>query len=75
MPLRVRTPEQIFREEKKDIFFIEFKAVEPLDLEFNEESLFDENEDPPGRGEIIAWLEEKLPHCKTEPLGPSENSG
>lgn len=66
MPLLVRTPEQILREEKRDLYYIEFSV-------FGETG--NDSEDPPGRSELLAWLEKHIPQCQVEPLGPSEKSG
>lgn len=63
--LLVRTPDYIFREEKRDVFYIEFmrgrEARRP-------DSLYE-------RKMLIRWLRKHLPHCRIEPLAPSENSG
>lgn len=63
--LLVRTPDDIFREEKRDVFYIEFmrgrEARHP-------DSLYE-------RKMLIRWLRKHLPHCRIEPLAPSENSG
>ena len=66
MPLLVRTPEQIMREEpNKDLFYIEFNDLEQVS---------DPN-DPPGRIELIEWFSTYLPNIKIEFLAPSEKSG
>ncbi|MBX9900326.1 MAG: hypothetical protein K2Y28_06030 [Burkholderiaceae bacterium] len=68
MPELIRTPEQIFREEEKDIYFIRF---------FEEARL--ENPKAAGRSraskEMLAWLRTALPHVRVEKMAPSENSG
>lgn len=66
MPRLIRTPEEILREEKRDLYYVEFSSVD---------GIFDERENPPGRAELIAWLEKHAPQCQIEPLGPSERSG
>ncbi len=60
MPQLIRTPEQIFREEGKDIYMIKFADDEP------------ESE---ARDEIIQWLTDQLPGIRFESLAPSEHSG
>lgn len=61
MPMLVRTPEDIFRAEKKDIY-----AIHNLEGESRHDS---------GMVLIAKWLKENLPQTKTELLAPSENSG
>lgn len=61
MPMLVRTPEDIFRAEKKDIH-----AIHNLEGTPSNES---------GMMLIAKWLKENLPETKTELLAPSENSG
>lgn len=61
MPMLVRTPEDIFRAEKKDIY-----AIHNLEGESRHDS---------GMVEIAKWLKDNLPDTPTELLAPSENSG
>ena len=65
MPYLMRTPEEIFRTEGKDIYVIRFKGEE-------DEMPADES---PARTEMMAWLHEHLPHTHVEPSAPSEYSG
>lgn len=70
MPLLIRTPEQIFREEEKDIYFIRF---------------FDINEDhkhhqkngtkSSANDDIRQWMKVHLPQVRIERMAPSEESG
>lgn len=70
MPQLIRTPEQIFREEGKDIYLIRFSTDE------DETDMFGAPpESLPGREEIQAWLKENTPGARIEPLAPSEKSG
>lgn len=61
MPQLIRTPEQVFREESKDIYLIHFRNRKGINS-------------PAGR-EIQAWLHTNLPHTRIELLAPSEDSG
>ena len=60
MPQLIRTPEEIFREEAKDIYFIRFKDEEPQSA---------------ASTEIETWITTNLPGTLIEPLAPSEHSG
>lgn len=62
MPMIVRTPEDIFRAEKKD-----FYAIHNLEG--------DDSPDSSGIVMIAQWIKDNLPATKTELLGPSESSG
>ncbi len=59
MPMLIRTPEQILREERKDLYVIHST----------------EGEKRPGLAMIREWIRENLPGTRTELLGPSEYSG
>ena len=61
MPMLVRSPEEIFRVEKKDVY-----AIHNLEGSSIQDS---------GMVLIAEWLKTNLPATKTELLGPSENSG
>lgn len=61
MPQLIRTPEQIFREEGRDIYLIRIKDEEGRDL--------------PAWQEIQDWISANLPNTHVEMLGPSEDSG
>lgn len=79
MPILARTPEQIMREEPKDLYFIEFASASgeifPLDpLRHIESGRHPRPDDPPGRAELLAWLAEHLPNMRIEPLAPYEDS-
>jgi hypothetical protein len=60
MPQLIRTPEEIFREEAKDIYLIRFKG---------------EKRKSAASKEIEAWITTNLPGTLIEPLAPSEHSG
>lgn len=66
MPMLVRTPEDIFREEKKDIYLIRNRDRKHK-RHFPDES--------PGIQMIRQWIKDNLPGTKVELLGPSEHSG
>ncbi|MFC0349244.1 hypothetical protein [Undibacterium danionis] len=70
MPLLIRTPDQIFREEAKDIYFIRF-------FDINKENGFGHgiDEQSPASSEFRQWLKTHLPHVKVERMAPSERSG
>jgi len=59
MPTLLRTPEEIFRTEKKDFHFIRFK-----------QRRFEE-----AQADLISWLDLHIPDTRYEKIGPSENSG
>lgn len=61
MPQLIRTPEEIFRAEAKDIYVIRFQDYE------NDKSIASK--------EIEAWISTNLPGTLVEPLAPSEYSG
>lgn len=60
MPQLIRTPEDIFRAEGKDIYMIQFQ---------------DQERESPARSQILRWLKKNLPHTHVESLAPSEHSG
>lgn len=61
MPMLVRTPEDILRIEKKDLYILS--------------SLENEGRDAPGLLMIQEWIRQNLPGTHMELLGPSEHSG
>ena len=61
MPQLIRTPEDIFRSEAKDIYFIAIKD--------------DKGQESPAWGEIQEWLKTNLPNSRVEMMAPSEQSG
>jgi hypothetical protein len=61
MPQIIRTPEQIFREEAKDIYFLRFHG--------------DKGRNSPAWQEMQDWLKENVPQSRVEMLAPSEHSG
>ena len=61
MPMLVRTPEDIFRAEKKDLYVIHSKE--------------EVERDAPGLLMIKEWVKANLPGTKMELLAPSEHSG
>jgi len=72
MPLLIRTPDDIFRQEPgKDLYFVEFYAI---DSQSGKARPF-EGRNPPGRQELMDWLAQTLPHVKVESLAPPEASG
>ena len=61
MPQLIRTPEEIFRTEAKDIYFIAIKD--------------DKGQGSPAWGEIKEWLRINVPNSRVEMMAPSEQSG
>ena len=61
MPQLVRTPEQVLRETKQDLYVIQFG-------DFFEKSV-------QGKDELLGWLASELPEVELEDLGPPEKSG
>ena len=59
MPSLIRTPEEIFRTEKEDFYFIRFN-----------QRRFEE-----AQAELISWLDLHIPDTRYEKIGPSESSG
>lgn len=59
---RIRTPEDIFRTEKKDVYALRFHQDNPAQ---KEQTL----------AEMQSWLQLNMPKSLTEILGPSEHSG
>ena len=57
MPQLIRTPEEIFRAEAKDIYFIAIKD--------------DKGQESPAWGEIQEWLKSNLPDTRVEMMAPS----
>ena len=85
MPRLIRTPEQFFREESKDLYFIEFADAKGSVKPFGggifgligrqpSKKKFDPDH-PPGHAEIIAWFAKHLPNTRLELLGQPESSG
>jgi len=83
MPVAIRHPEEIMRETKQDLFFMEFLFKDKwysFFPEFDKLSLISREDvkdynDPPGRQEILDWLADNLPDTKWETLAPKERSG
>lgn len=63
MPMLIRTPEEIFRAEGKDIYFLHFHEWQ--DIAKTEQV----------RQEMQDWIAQHLPGTHTEQMAPSENSG
>lgn len=61
MPTRVRTPEDVFRAEKKDLYILR--------------SMEARCRSAPGLKMIQGWIKQNLPGTHMELLGPSEKSG
>lgn len=61
MPYLIRTPEDIFRTEAKDIYLIRFRNYK--------------DKEPAASKEIKKWIATNLPGTHVEPLAPSEHSG
>lgn len=64
MPELLRTPEQVLRETKRDLFFIRFNQWVPW-----------EPARVPGKQTLFRWFKQHLPQVTLELLGPSEHSG
>jgi len=77
MPQLIRTPQQVLRETRRDLYYIEFgDFLSPwamLDRDRNEVKNIPE--DLPGRKEILAWFAKECPQVVLEDLGPPEGSG
>lgn len=63
MPMLIRTPEDIFRAEGKDVYFLHFHDWKEVDTA-------DQT-----RQEMQDWFAEHLPGTRTELIAPSESSG
>lgn len=61
MPQLIRTPEQIFREERCDVYY----------LYFNQDDLVGRAT----RDEMQTWFQQHMPNSPVEAMGPSEYSG
>lgn len=76
MPQLIRTPEEIFRDEGKDIYLIRFrqgdKDIEAID-DIDSRTLCAETR--PAIKEIRDWLQTNVPNARMERLAPSEESG
>ena len=59
MPLLIRTPEEILRAEKKDLYFIRFNQKN-----------FEK-----AQNELMRWLDKHIPASSYEKMAPSEHSG
>lgn len=70
MPLIIRTPEQIFREEGKDVYFVRF-----FDLGGDRDLLDSVNQKSQASEDFCRWMKKHLPHVRVERLAPSEKSG
>jgi hypothetical protein len=80
MPVLLRTPEDIFRAEKKDLYVIhdekEWAGFESLEKVIKGKvSLPAGDWDKSGLDFIKKWIEDKLPGTWMETIGPSEHSG
>ena len=62
----VRTPEQVLRETRCNLYFIQF-SQSPFEM--------GKIEDIPGRKELRAWFAKECPEIELENLGPPEGSG
>jgi len=72
MPALIRTIDQYFREEKRDLYYIVFGHK----LDGSWRWLADAPANPAGRDELLTWFAEHLPACKIEPIYPfGERSG
>ncbi len=82
----VRTPEEIFDDTKKDIYFLEFifkgksftywpKMRLIIEDDDNEAHNDLDCDDPLGKAAIIKWLQEHLPGTKWEPMAPPSKFG
>jgi hypothetical protein len=66
MPQIVRTPEQVLRETKHDLYYIGFHEWDPFK---------GSKQQAPGKSELLQWFQNRLPHVELEELAPSEFSG
>jgi len=66
MPRILRTPEDILRETKTDLFFVRFT---------NGLEAHCRGKEPAGKKEMEDWLQTHLPGTRLELIGPSEFSG
>ena len=73
MPRLVRTLEQILREERKDVYFVQFSDTEQLSLADGADSSGSSGID--ARKTLKAWLKENLPDTRTEILCPDGSFG
>jgi len=77
----VRHPEEILRETKRDLYFVEFLFKGKIWSFFREHDKLspigevEDKNNPPGRQEVLDWLAENLPGTQWEILGPRERSG
>lgn len=67
MPKLVRTPEDVLRQTKRDLYLVKFNVEDPW-THFGAS-------DNPGKTELVAWLRRELPDTELEDLGPSEKCG
>ena len=66
MPMLVRTPEQVLRQTRRNLYLIKF-SQDPFGM--------GEIEDIPGRKELLDWFDKECPDVELEDLGPFEGSG
>lgn len=62
MPMRIRTPEDIFRAERRDVYALSFLENTPEAIEKTWQ-------------DMQVWLTQHLPDSPTEAMAPSEHSG
>jgi hypothetical protein len=68
MPRLIRTPEEVLRKTRRNLYFLEFNKVNPFRFS-------DDIEKIPGRREIFAWFARECPDVELEDLAPREASG
>lgn len=67
MPRLVRTLDQILREERKDVYFVQFSDTEQLSLADGVDSSGSTGND--ARKTLQAWLKENLPDSRAGRVG------
>lgn len=64
MPRLIRTVEEVLRETKQDLYFIQFT---------DERAFLCPMDKIPGRADLLAWFQRELPHVQLEDLGPLQD--
>jgi len=66
MPRLVRTPEEVLRKTRRDLYYIKFHQADACVRDMD---------DIPGRRDILDWFARECPKVRLEDLGPPETSG